>query len=157
MKKSRKTRFINIAIIVILVVVAIFIITTYSQKITGQFVSTEESSSFRPKYCDDNGCIDDEVVFRELPPYPIDFREVDVMVENNRYPIAEDFSNELPDEVYFKQPEFYPTWEDQGVPYYTPLKPGYSPGYVGVVGYGAYPGDILVSPIEPGQNFLTVS
>ena len=152
MKKSKKNRWFIIAIALCIVFVAVFLFSLYSEGIL-QF----NKSSLRPKYCDKNGCIDESTVFRELPPYPQDFREVDVMVENNKYPIAEKFSKELPDENYYKQPEFYPTWEDQGVPLYTPLKPGYSPGYVGVIGYGAYPGDIIVRPIKSGQNFLTIT
>jgi hypothetical protein len=155
-RKKERIKWIYIGIILCIAIIGFSILSLISQGILGQFIPQRELSS-RPKYCDENGCIDESVVFRELPPYPKDFSEVDIMVENNRYPIAENFSKKIPDENYFKQPEFYPTWEDQGVPLYTPLKPGYRPGYVGVVGYGAYPGDIVVSPIEPGQNFLTVT
>ncbi len=155
-KKKISNRWVIVGI-ACLVIIGIFTLSLYSQGILGQFVPEQESFYFRPEYCDENGCIDENTVFRELPIYPEDFEEVDIMVENNRYPIAEDFSEKIPDENYYKQPEFYPLWEDQGVPFYTPLKPGYTPGYVGVVGYGSYPGDIIVSPIEPGQNFLTVT
>ena len=93
MKKKRRNNIWAIAGIVCLVIIAIFILSLYSQGILGQFVPEQESIFFRPKYCDENGCIDENTVFRELPIYPEDFQEVDIMVENNRYPIAEDFSD----------------------------------------------------------------
>jgi len=147
----------GIIISTILLVACVFLLL-FQPNITQHAIDVIKSkASLRPSYCIDNNCIDPTIVFRELPPFPKDFNEVDIMVENNQYPIAENFSKDIPDKNYYLQPEFYPSWEDQGVPLYTEFESGYSPGFVGIIGYGSYPGDIVVDPIMPGQNFLTIT
>jgi len=147
----------GIIISTLLLVVCVFLLIS-KPNITQRAIDViRAKSSLRPDYCINGDCIDKSITFRELPSYPGDFNEVDVMVEKNQFPIAENFSEEIPDENYYLQPEFYPSWEDQGVPIYAVLKPGYTPGFVGIIGYGSYPGDLLVDPIIPGQNFVAAT
>jgi len=77
---------------------------------------------YRPKHCLDDKCID-PAVFSKLPKYPKD----------------------LNGDLNWKQPEFYPRFEEEGVKYYVnpPLN------YLGFYGYGAFPSDVI---LDVGQN-----
>jgi len=76
------------------------------------------------------------IVFSELPPFPKDFDEIALLVYIGS--ITE--MNRIGPE-YFKQPEFYAGWGDQGVPLYQhPPKDRW-----GAFGYGTYPSEMLVN------------
>lgn len=97
-------------LLVFVVLILIFFLTQFRLRI-----------DYRPKHCLNEQCIP-ETIFEKLPPFP------------------KNFSSEIGDveEVFYKQPEFYPNWKDQGIKFYL-REP--SP-YVGVIGYGCYPGEI---------------
>ncbi len=73
----------------------------------------------RPKHCIDDSCIN-SVVFSELPEFPNDFS-------------GDKFSRE----DVWRQPEFYPNFETEGIKYYID-PPG---GYLGTQGFGVYPAE----------------
>ncbi len=106
----------------------------------------------RPMYGKGNITIN-PLVFRELPPYPTDFNEVHLLYERGR--LLENFSDTYPDEAYYKQPEWRPREIDMErcmKNYYTS-----QPQYIGVMGYGAYPGHTIVSPVRPGETLRFVT
>ncbi len=112
----------NKRIIIMSLVTLILFLTFFIQPpIVGFHLRTDH----RPKYCEGNDCIN-EIIFSELPPYPKDFSETVTLT--------------TPEEIY-KQPEFYPNWEDQGLPYYK-NPPGQ---YMGFYGIGAYPSRAFVA------------
>jgi len=97
----------------------------------------------RPKYCDENGCVPEEV-FRKLPEYPQDFQEVKQHAMN-----LESAKKDYPDEYYYKQPEFYGSgFVEQGMGYYTKLSKPRNFTYMNVMGYGVYPSDIKIEVKE---------
>lgn len=150
--------------IILVVAIALIVLVFVAASQTGMFVSpTFASNSYRPQYCSsqDGKCIDSQVFVR-LPPYPKDFSDVSYLVTYNRYPILENFTEGVPDEYYYKQPAFYPTWGGQGIEKYKDLAPGYKADYVAVKGLGAYPGDVIISPkpgisVKPGMTFTVVT
>ncbi len=141
-KKLSTNKIAMLAAVVVIVAAGIWYATSRPAAIEG----------YRPQHCDSQGCIT-PVVFELLPEYPKDLKDVYELVYFSRISVPERFSTALPDESYYKQPEFYPTFEQQGVPYYTPLKPGYSTGYLGVLGYGSYPGDTVIQ-VEQGGGLV---
>lgn len=80
-------------------------------------------------------------VFSDLPEIPKDFLFIKSLFEENR--IGLDFVSA----AYYLQPEFYPNFSSDGLPYW--LKP--EPERWGIVGYGVYPGDKAVSA-RPGET-----
>lgn len=106
----------------------------------------------RPKYCVGATCIQPEV-FESLPDYPADFGQIDLLIEHAKIPILENFTGGVADENYYKQPEFYPTWESKGTEVF--LSP--TPGYFAMKGLGAYPGDIVIRPVKAGQDLITIT
>lgn len=106
----------------------------------------------RPKYCLGTICIQPEV-FESLPDYPTDFIEIDLLIEHSKIPILENFTEGVPDENYYQQPEFYPTWESKGTEDF--LSP--TPGYFAMKGLGAYPGDMVIKPVKAGQDLIAIT
>ena len=102
----------------------------------------------RPEYCDNNGCVPKDV-FRKLPEYPPDFEEVRHQALN-----LEGAKKEYPDEYYYKQPEFYGSFIEQGLHYYTELSKPKNFTYMNVMGYGNYPSDIKLE-VKEGEYELT--
>lgn len=152
--KSISKSKIKIVAVVAVVIIAVVITLGYANLL---------KTSVRPSYCDNKGSCIPQGVYDNLPEYPKDFNEIDIMVENSLLPIVENFTEGVPDENYFLQPEFYPTWETQGITYYTSLgTPGYTYNYVGVAGYGSNPGSIVIrsqpgAPVRPGSDLLAVT
>lgn len=103
-----------------LVVLVLLIISLVQLSISGFLFKTD----YRPEYCEGNHCMN-EIIFSELPTYPKDF--------------SERVTLDTPEEFY-KQPEFYPNWEEQGLPYYR-NPPSH---YLGFYGFGAYPSEDFV-------------
>lgn len=124
--------------------------------ITNTATTTTINPQGRQQYCDSKGCIPD-VVFVNLPNMPHDFKEIDLLVSFSQLPSMLNFSVQYPDSAYYLQPEFFPTWEESGINTYTPLKDGYKPAYIGIEGYGAYPGDLIIRGAVPGDTLRTTS
>ncbi len=161
-KRVRRSRRRKVAIVLIIVIILISLFAvfnlTISSSISGFFFSF---SSNRPQYCNENGCVN-PLIFKELPVLPDDFEEVRVMIQYSQFSVLENFTPGVPDYNYFVQPELYPTWKDQGVKFYTGVQEGSAPGYIGVYGYGAYPGDAIISPsdgaeVKPGMDLVIVT
>ncbi|MFQ6056727.1 MAG: hypothetical protein ACE5KT_00360 [Methanosarcinales archaeon] len=135
----------------------------------------------RPKYCKEY-CVPDDV-FYELPPYPKGMEIVKTRIDAGLYPIMENFGAVKdicmkwnldytkclefpPDEAFYKQPEFFfKSWTSENIErYYLPLgnPKGYNFTYVGIQGYGAFPGIVEVRPIKedkvlPGMTLKSIT
>ncbi len=108
----------------ILILVAIY----FSSSISSFLIKNQTPTDYRPTHCNQDGCIIPEV-FSKLPKYPEDFKIDSVTLEN---------------ETYFKQPEFYPTFEQNIFYYVNPPT-----DYLGFYGYGAFPSE---GTYTRGQN-----
>lgn len=75
-------------------------------------------------------------VYRKLPEMPDDFGPVLALVKGGK---VKDMCSKINDS-YWRQPEFYPTFESSGVPLM--LNP--PTNREGVMGYGAFPGEAIV-------------
>ncbi len=154
------------------VVLVLIVLVLNSSNITGAAISKQPN--FRPQYCDQGECINDSLIFQYLPPYPQDFQSVDLKMEASLYPIPENFTclewspdyltclKLDDDKKYLTQPEFYPTWESQGVKYYIGLKPGVGIAYEGISGFGAYPGALVIKSsgfeaLKAGMDVVAVT
>ncbi|NUN11763.1 hypothetical protein HUU53_03905 [Candidatus Micrarchaeota archaeon] len=82
------------------------------------------------------------IVFEKLPVFPKDFYPTRVLVQFGK---ITDLNSIAPS--YWKQPEFYPQFEEQGVPLYQ--KP--PEGRRGVFGYGSYPSESIVLLPKNGE------
>lgn len=89
----------------------------------------------RPEHCMEDKCIN-STVFSKLPPFPNNFSKA--LSENTL-------------EVYYKQPEFYPTFETKGLNYYV-NPPG---DYLGFYGYGTYPSSERITAKQGDNKTLT--
>lgn len=148
MKKQQKNKYRKFfSVVVALIIIAIIALMVYNH-----FFPKVAKTYGRQKYCSGNVCIQPEV-FELLPEYPADFGEIDFLVEHGEIPILENFTEGVPDENYYKQPEFYPTWETKGVNSF--LSP--TPGYFAMKGLGAYPGDIVIRPVKAGQDLIAIT
>lgn len=87
-------------------------------------------------------------VYENLPPFPEDFYYIDEIVTFQEGIL--DLEN-LEDK-YYKQPEFYPTWESMGVD----LTRNPERGRATLWGWGAYPADEGFSTY-PGQEFTAAT
>jgi len=70
--------------------------------------------------------------FAYLPEIPDDFGTVSYMVSTGKL-----FDLDRVTREYFLQPEFYPLFIDNGLPFYE----SYDPRYVGIFGWGTYPSE----------------
>ncbi len=105
------------------------------------YQSAPDAVSKRPAYF---GSITDEI-FKELPSFPKDFYVIKLLFELGK---VTDPSKITID--YWKQPEFYPQFEEQGVSMMTnPPK-----GRWGAFGYGSYPSETVV--LSPKQGTFKV-
>ncbi len=86
------------------------------------------------------------VVYKNLPPFPEDFYTIDLLIFLGRITDIIDL-----DEKYWKQPEFYPGFEDNINLIANPER-----GRFYGIGYGAYPGDIGAEA-GPGDDFTVAS
>ncbi len=86
------------------------------------------------------------VVFSKLPPMPKDFYTVKLLVEKGIFTDMKKIG-----EAYWKQPEFYPNFESQGVPLYQ--KPPVDRW--AAFGLGSYPSEILV--LSPRNNEFEIN
>ena len=86
------------------------------------------------------------VVYKNLPPFPDNFYTIDLLVFLGRLTDTVNL-----EEKYWKQPEFYPLFEDNVGLIANPVK-----GRFYGVGYGAYPGDIGAEA-GPGDDFTVAS
>ncbi len=75
----------------------------------------------RPKYCLEDKCVE-KTVFERLPRFPNNFNQSKKDIQTAK-------------EDVWKQPEFYPTWESDGLKYYIDRPKD----YLGYFGYGSYP------------------
>jgi hypothetical protein len=87
-----------------------------------------------------------EDVFRNLPPLPQDFWSVDQKFQNGEITDYVELG-----EQYWKQPEFYPTFENN-----LEFMKNPEPGRIYAYGIGAYPGDIGVDAF-PDSQFTVAS
>lgn len=85
-------------------------------------------------------------VFEELPPIPKDFGEIDFMLEQGGF-----FAIGRLDESYYKQPEFYPLFEENALKLWKEPDPTRWTVY----GYGSYPADQW-SDGKPGDSLRAV-
>ncbi len=86
----------------------------------------------------------DRAIFENLPDFPLDFYFVDFQAEN--------FISDSATESYYKQPEFYPTWETSGVDTFkNPV-----PDRASILGIGAYPADRTTNIRGDGEVNVTV-
>lgn len=142
-KKTNNKKFVFLGIIIVIVVIGFFAPT-----LTGYFVEPE---SHRPKHCTAvmadgeriEKCVGD-FVFKNLPQYPKDFRDVWTLVYYNRLQILENFTKGVDDSVYYLQPEFYESlFDTSGVHFYAGFEEDQPVNfsYMGIYGYGAYPMD----------------
>jgi hypothetical protein len=139
----------------ILAVIVVIGVSYLSLPMTGRF----PTKTSRPQYCDENGCVP-EAVFGLLPPYPTDLDTIYLLIYHNKIGLPEDFTTGVPDENYYKQPEFYPSWskDSKGYSIYTPLsRLPYMPGHLGVFGYGAYPSQSIQTQVKAGDSFYAVT
>lgn len=111
----------------------------------------------------DWNCIPDSV-FAELPTRASDLQTVIEMIKIGLWPgDYSNFSDVLPDESYFKAPEFYETWVTTGIQFYTDLKlvdletQTYfvSRDYLNACGWGAYPSELV--RVVSGSGVLEAS
>lgn len=86
------------------------------------------------------------IVFSKLPPMPKDFYVVDLLVDKGIFTDV----NRI-EEAYWKQPEFYPTFEDQGVELYQHPPQGRWAAF----GVGSYPSELIV--LSPRNNQFEVA
>jgi len=105
-------------------------------------------SNYRQRACNIEGCVNEQV-FEYLPDVPEDFKTVDIMVENNRFLVNENFTEGVPDENYYKQPEFYPTWENNFYKYISEESADET--------YGVHPRDLIIRKIKPNSEILAVT
>ncbi|MFH1258181.1 MAG: hypothetical protein ABIG96_00685 [Candidatus Micrarchaeota archaeon] len=105
------------------------------------YQQSPEAVSKRPAYF---GAITDEV-FKELPSFPKDFYVIKLLYELGKVTDGSKITEE-----YYKQPEFYPQFEEQGVPLM--LNPPQNRW--GAFGYGTYPSEMVV--LSPRTNKLKV-
>jgi len=103
--------------IAILAGISILLIFYFSSSISSFLI---KDGSTRPGHCNENGCIYLEA-FSKLPEYPQDLKVDAVTLEN---------------ETYYKQPEFYPTFEENKFYYIDPPQ-----NYLGFYGYGSFPSE----------------
>lgn len=82
-------------------------------------------------------------VFEDLPKYDKNF----VLIKRNFYDNQIKDLTKIPESVY-KQPEFYPTWESNGIGWFT--RHDYS--RFGVHGYGTFPSEIGYSIINMSKG-----
>lgn len=156
--------FVLLAIIIILVMVIIPI----------NHNNADADQSKRPLHCIEGQCLE-AWRFDELPEYPEDLERVAVAVSHNKLLVSENFSETLADEHYYKQPEWYApddkVFDNQGLPLYIELinkinaynnmteeeKQNAPPLYTSWYGWGAYPGSLIISELEPGQTAKTIT
>jgi len=140
MKKFETKKF-----ILFLVVVAVILTTSALVTIKRNQSIISDNYIKREKYCQDGVCIPDWV-FSALPPIPKDFKQVQFMVENSLMPL-ENFTEGIPDEYYYKQPELYPAWKISGIQEYLilgKLKPGDKLPYPWIKGWAGFPGITII-------------
>lgn len=135
-------------LLVIFIVVA-FVLLAYSGQLTkpmekaGELTQLEKynyTPGERPDYDFPND------TFKNLPPLPQDFWEVDRRFQNGEITDYIDMG-----EQYWKQPEFYPTFENN-----IDFMRNPEPGRIYAYGIGAYPGDIGVDAF-PDSQFTVAS
>ncbi len=153
-------------------------LAAYSQlNPTGQAIA---QSGSRPKYCDENGCIPNEV-FESIPSYPdgLDIIRTNTLI--GRYSVFENFAAVAPlckkwnsdfsqcldftsDRNYYLQPEFYSTtWFGAGYTFYTGLgNSSFVGSYVNVLGISSFPNAVVAtpqsdSPIKSGTDLRVVT
>jgi hypothetical protein len=100
-----------------------------------------EADAKRPAYF---GSITNEV-FKDLPPFPKDFYIIKLLFELGKITDGTKITPE-----YWKQPEFYPQFEDQGVA----MMANPPTGRWGAFGYGTYPSETVV--LTPRNNKFRV-
>jgi len=152
MKKSKRKPHIRLKAVVILIIVVVVAGFVYLQ------FGKPSVTGIRPKHCDEKGCIP-EGVFAKLPSYPEDLPIVYQLVYFQRIKVLENFSESVPDENYYKQPEFYPTWESTGIGFYSLLREDelVQVSYPPSIGFGAYPGDQFFSIQKGGGRIDVIS
>lgn len=151
MKRQSKKTAKRYALPLIIIVAAVFIvfILTQQPKAPSAYAGLEariatalevaKLTSNRPDYLP-------PIVYQNLPPFPKDFYEIDTLIT---FGIKKDLTDLGPE--YYKQPEFYPTWEEILPHYQNPDQKRR-----GIFGYGIYPGDIGVET-SGGGSFKIVT
>lgn len=111
---------------------------TIEEKIARQ-IEEAKAKSARPDYLP-------PVVYKNLPAFPEDFYVIDALFYIGK---ITDYVNL--EEKYWKQPEFYPTFEANLDKIQNPSLDRFY-----AFGYGAYPGDIGVG-VKPGDEFTVAT
>lgn len=85
------------------------------------------------------------VVFQNLPPVPFCFSTIVEAYHSHSFSDAYFF-----DKAFYLQPEFYPTFQEAGLPYWT----NHPVGRIGLVGLGFYPATqkVFVSKNQSSQS-----
>lgn len=102
------------------------------------YQDTPTADAKRPSYF---GSITDEI-FKELPAFPKDFYIVKLLFELGKVTDPTKITSE-----YYKQPEFYPQFESQGVQ----MMSNPPQGRWGAFGYGTYPSETVVLTPRQGE------
>ena len=159
--KKTKRRFLTVFLLILIALLLLVVIGELTTP--GILYPISEEKSNRPQHCIENKCVPG-IVFSRLPPYPENFDEVDLGVQYGKYYWNENFSVVAPDDNYYKQPEFYPNFENkENLGYYLQVKEvdsdkvEYPTERVGVSGYGMYPADTVVKGINPGEDLKVVT
>ncbi len=111
---------------------------TIDEKIKAEFDAANAKRT-RPDYLP-------PVVYKNLPPFPGDFYVIDLLIYAGRLTDLVTL-----EEKYWKQPEFYPLFEEK-----IDIIANPTAGRFYGIGYGAYPGDIGVEA-SPGDDFTVAS
>lgn len=152
MKKNRKKINSQLAYLAIIIILGVTVIGytalskpaetknygTIEEKIQAELEAAQAKTT-RPDYLP-------SAVYRNLPAFPSDFYPVDLLIGIGR---IIDLVNL--EEKYWKQPEFYPLFEEN-----INLIANPSRGRFYGIGYGAYPGDIGTEA-SPGDDFTVAS
>lgn len=88
-----------------------------------------------------------KTIFESLPSFPEDFYSVDSRVSS----LADLQGFKDITENYYKQPEFYPTWESSGLGGFRSQQ-----DRIGILGIGAYPSDTTISMERNSEINVTV-
>ncbi len=106
--------------------------TNYSELERRIAAEGQDTNTTRPNYF---GELLTQKVFGQLPPFPGDFYQFRLLMKLGKLTNASILGPE-----YWKQPEFYPEFEDQGVP----IMREPPAGRFGAFGYGSFPAEIVI-------------
>jgi len=144
------------AVIGIVVVVAVIAVAYFSFNYTGNVTVQDygDITEALREYAEGGGKLPEErpdylpaEVYKNLPPFPKDFYEIDALLTFSKFIDLRVLGPE-----YYKQPEFIPEWESEGVT----LMRNPEKGRYGIWGWGAYPADQGYTALA-GDDFTAIT